>query len=255
MSINCGKINDQYFNNLGIQQLYVSSALKHFTQRFRKKYHLTAYENNTKSTLFFGIYNSSDLQVLIKHVGPKFVMFGGTDVTTLKNTSKWRNLLKGQKIEKYFSISTNLDLRIKELGFKSQQIDLSFHDNSLFQPVKKYGHKIYIYNGYSPHNEELYGKDIYEKVVKQLPQFEYIYSNQLHLKHEQMPQLYAQCFIGLRLTTNDGNANTVQEMTAMGIPVIHNGEQGGLKWKTIDDVLNLIQKQARSINHPHYSRK
>ena len=39
-----------------------------------------------------------------------------------------------------------------------------------------------------------------------------------------MPEVYKKCFIGLRLTDHDGNANTVQELKAMNIPVIHNGD-------------------------------
>jgi len=33
--------------------------------------------------------------------------------------------------------------------------------------------------------------------------------------------IYSKCFIGLRLTNNDGNANTIQELGLMGIRCIH----------------------------------
>lgn len=248
-------VDHSYFQKLGIQQLATSRFLFHFADRFQKKYHLIPYENDQKSTLFFGIYRNIDLERLIKHKGKKFVMFGGTDVEKLKKNREWCNLINQQEICKFFTISNNLESRVKKLGFSSQQINISFHDDQLFNSnvrlnyltegfrpdFSKFGNKIYIYNGYSPGNEKLYGKKIYEEVVKKLPQYQYIYSNRLGLKHEQMPSIYAQCFIGLRLTVNDGNANTVQEMTAMGIPVIHNGEQGGLSWKTVDDIISLIQ--------------
>ncbi len=51
-----------------------------------------------------------------------------------------------------------------------------------------------------------------------------------------MPDIYKECFIGLRLTPKDGNANMVQEMEAMEIPVIHNQSEYGLKWKDINDI-------------------
>ena len=57
-----------------------------------------------------------------------------------------------------------------------------------------------------------------------------------------MPMVYAQCAIGLRLTPHDGNANTVQEMEAMNIPVVHNQSEYGLKWKTVDDIIDHILK-------------
>ena len=39
-----------------------------------------------------------------------------------------------------------------------------------------------------------------------------------------MPNVYSKCFIGLRLTDEDGNANTVQEFNSMEIPIIFNGD-------------------------------
>ena len=44
----------------------------------------------------------------------------------------------------------------------------------------------------------------------------------------------------LRLTSYDGNANSVQECEAMNIPVVHNQSKYGLKWKTADDVIKHI---------------
>jgi len=48
-------------------------------------------------------------------------------------------------------------------------------------------------------------KDI-QSIVKNFPEFDFIYSNELNLPNSEMPNVYAQCFIGLRLTKNDGNA-------------------------------------------------
>ena len=55
-----------------------------------------------------------------------------------------------------------------------------------------------------------------------------------------MPKIYAECFIGLRLTDHDGNANMVQEMMAMNIPVVHNLSDYGLKWKNVSDIIGYI---------------
>ena len=45
----------------------------------------------------------------------------------------------------------------------------------------------------------------------------------------------------LRLTSHDGNANSVQECDAMEIPVIHNQSDYGLKWGNIDDIIQHIK--------------
>ena len=66
--------------------------------------------------------------------------------------------------------------------------------------------------------------------MKKLPNFKYILSNTLSLPYEKMPEIYSKCFIGLRFTNHDGNANMVQEMLSMGIPVIHNGDYNTIKW-------------------------
>ena len=57
-----------------------------------------------------------------------------------------------------------------------------------------------------------------------------------------MPEIYKQCFIILRLTMFDGNANSVQECEAMNIPVIHNQSEYGLKWDTIESIVHHINK-------------
>jgi hypothetical protein len=78
------------------------------------------------------------------------------------------------------------------------------------------------------------------EVIKRLPEFKFIYSNELNLPYEEMPKIYEKCFIGLRLTENDGNANMVQEMKAMNIPVVHNLSDYGLKWESIEDIVGYI---------------
>ena len=61
-------------------------------------------------------------------------------------------------------------------------------------------------------------------------------------KNKQIPSSYffLQYFIGLRLTEHDGNANMVQEMKAMNIPVVHNLSDYGLKWESIEDIVGYI---------------
>jgi hypothetical protein len=49
-----------------------------------------------------------------------------------------------------------------------------------------------------------------------------------------MPKIYAECFIGLRLTEYDGNANMVQEMKAMNL------SDYGLKWKNVNNIIEYI---------------
>ena len=88
----------------------------------------------------------------------------------------------------------------------------------------------------------MYGEKYYIDVIKRLPQYKFIFSNQLNVDWSEMPNIYKQCFIMLRLTMHDGNANSVQECEEMNIPVIHNQSDYGLKWKSVDDIINHIIK-------------
>jgi hypothetical protein len=82
--------------------------------------------------------------------------------------------------------------------------------------------------------------------MKKLPNYNYIVSNKLNEPYENMPNIYKKCFIILRLTKNDGNANTIQEAEALDIPAVHNQSEYGLKWKTVDDIINYIHKYSNN---------
>ena len=140
----------------------------------------------------------------------------------------------------HVSISECLYLRLLSQQIPSILIDFNLVDYSVFKPTINKGKQIMIFNGQTPGREDIYGKKIYEIVIQRLPNYSYIFSNLLNTLHENMPTIYAKCFIMLRLTSYDGNANSVQECEAMNIPVVHNQSKYGLKWKTADDVIKHI---------------
>ena len=245
------KVNP-FFNNMKIYQVAVSPSLFHFKKRIQRIYNLRPYYNVSLPALFFGAYRPGDIQMLKKHKSKIYILWGGTDADDrFERRRKFMEEIKTLNVEKHFSTSPNLHERLTRNGFPNQKILLSLVDTNLFKPAKKLGDKIFIYNGFKlGNNEALYGKEIFEEVVKRLPKFKYIYSNQLNLPYEKMPQVYAQCFIGMRLTTNDGNANSVQEMGAMNIDVIHNGEYDNcIHWSSADDIVEIITKKAKMIKN------
>lgn len=234
------KFDDEYFLKLGIKQCYVSNELKNFEERFCRKFRLQRYSDGTLSTVFFGLYNEKDLFKILFHKAEFYIMFGGTDIDVVE-LNDWDKIIKKITHNGIFSISKNIEKRLNYMNIKSLYINFNLLDKHLFKPVKTFGDKIYIYNGYSKEQERKYGRMFYLDVIKELPNYEYIYSNEINVPYDEMTKIYSQCFIGLRLTHNDGNANTVQEMVSMGIPVIHNGEQGGISWNTVSDIVNIIK--------------
>ena len=237
---------EEYIKYNNITHLYCSYSLNIFKDRFEKKYKLETYNKDldkNKNTLFFGIYCNYDTQIINNHKQNLIhLIFGGTDV----DMHNYINL-NNKKEYNYLSISNNIYERLKnkDICFKDNihvkniaYFNLIDHD--VFKPSKKKGTKIYIYNGNSKNFGERYGESIYKEVVKKLPEFTYIYSCDLNVDYKKMPDIYSDCFIGLRLTMADGNANTVQEFEAMNIPIVHNQSDYGLKWKNIDDIVNYI---------------
>ena len=81
-----------------------------------------------------------------------------------------------------------------------------------------------------------------DKVKELLPNHEFVHSSKLGLKNEEMAKIYSECFIGLRLCPQDGNANTVQEFQFLKIPIIHNCSKYGMKWKNEKDIIKTILK-------------
>ena len=220
--------------------LYVSDSLIHFKERLQKCY---CKKNYFKSgiCIFFGMYSIRDIYKLINNNEYKFLIWGGTDCNW-NYRDRVQNFEIINKIPDLYHIAISRDIqeRLHLKNIESIFLNLNLVDKELFKPVLIKGESIFIYNGYTKGNETIYGGKIYREVVKKLPEFNFIYSNKLNLPYEKMPEIYAKCFIGLRLTDHDGNANMVQEMMAMNIPVVHNLSDYGLKWKNVSDIIGYI---------------
>ena len=238
MNINESKYIKKYFDINQINQIHISSALIHLKDQIFNKFNFRSYDNLNEDCIFFGLYNTKDIDLLNKHNGKKYLMWGGNDAL-FESKAFYLNYLEKRNLF-HISISNDLFDRLTKFNLDPLIFRLNLVNTEIFKPVNERGHKIFIYNGINKGQEETYGKSIYDEIVKRLPEYEYIYSNELNVPNEKMPEIYAQCFIGLRLTKNDGNANMVQEMEAMNIPVVHNLSDYGLKWDCVDDIINII---------------
>ena len=246
---------EKFVTDNKISHVHISNSLKQFEKRFLEKYKLNLYDHTKDSnsnTIFFGLYDNSDLINVKNHKGKAFLMFGGTDLSEHFNRLPiyQRNLqfiCISDDIQKRLVIFLKTKTRSTHLNSFAKKIwnvEMNMVNKRLFKPVNKIGTKIYVYDGFieKPQNRKIYNTDIVEQVKKQFPQIEFIHSSNIKARYEKMPSIYADCFIGLRLTNNDGNANTVQELEAMNIPVVHNHSDYGLKWKTVADIVNHINE-------------
>ena len=231
------------FNINKFKQIYISSALIHLKDQILNKFDLKLYNNKYQDCIFFGLYNTLDIQNINNHLGKKYLIWGGNDAL-FESKSIYLNYLDNYNLY-HVAISNDLLRRLRSFDIDPYIFNLNLVDRNLFKPVNKLGNKIFIYNGIKKGNEEVYGKKIYESIVSELQNLEFIYSNELNIPNNEMPKIYEQCFIGLRLTINDGNANMVQEMEAMNIPVVHNLSDYGLKCKTVNYIKNHIKNNKK----------
>lgn len=235
---------ENFISNHNIKCIHVSKALKHFKSRVCEKFGLRKYNrlcDKFENVVFFGLYDNEDYIKLTNHIGNKYLMWGGTDSNNSYNFRKeWVEKISYYLDIKNLAISDDIYKSLSDCGIEAERIYLNMVDTNIFKPVENLGSSIYIYNGFTKGNEEIYGKSVYEEVMKKLPEYKFILSNELNSEYNTMPKVYSECFIGLRLTTHDGNANTVQEFNAMGIPIIFNGE-GGIGWNNADDIIEKIK--------------
>ena len=230
------------YNNFTIDglQLKHSSALDKFYQRLKDKYLLKDYTDINAPALFFGIYNSDDLKNLKIHKGQKYIMWGGSDID-LRFVRRRRvfNYIKNFiKNVKHIAISKDIKNRLQKTNTKYIFYEINLVDKNIFRPVLEKGTNIYYYDGLTQHEscDFIYGKSYYDSVQKLLPEYNYIKASENNVPYDKMYDIYKECFIGLRLTDADGNANTVQELQSMNIPVVHNSSDYGLKWKDKYDI-------------------
>lgn len=233
-------------DNFNIKQLITTHSLKHLHDRFKKQYKLIDYQDNNINTIYFGVYSLIDLSN-IKKLRNKYIIFGGSDVDIIMNNPKMKKIFDDIDNKIIFSISDNIKQRLLKYNYETIDFDLNLVDNTVFTRIEKPGDSIYIYNGISKGKEHVYGSDIYKQIITQLPNYNYIFSNEIHSSWENMQNIYEKCFIGLRLTHNDGNANTVQEFQTVGLPIVHNLSEYGLKWNNVNDVVKHIQKYGNNV--------
>lgn len=239
--------NITHFN---VKYVHVSDSLNHFKERLTNKFKLKECDlESQKTSFFFGMYTKKDVENIETYKGKVLLIFGGSDLHMIRLLKRRDNIylifISKNLLERYLNFA-----KVYNLNYLFMRIHLNMVDTSIFKPiVGKYGKSIYIYDGFKnsdlKRRTNIYNIDTINKVKKILPTFNYIHSSDEIVEYKDMPTIYKKCFIGLRLTLADGNANTVQEFEAMKIPIIHNQSDYGIKWKNEYDIANIINRYAK----------
>lgn len=242
-------------NNLPkyITQYKISEKIKHIEAIFKNKYNLIELHNKKTPCFFFGLYNSTDYNNIINHIGEKHIIFGGSDLdVNMAHTKKLIPMLKEiidknnnkNNIKIYF-ISENLRSRGLELGLEGSLVNLNLVNEKWTNNIDniKKSNIVYFYNGCNKIGK-LYNNEKLLEIENKLKQYDIkcIYSSELNCKNDDMINIYKKCFIGVRLTKKDGNANTVLELEKLNIPVIFNGNNVNAISYVVDDIEDVVNK-------------
>jgi len=219
---------DWLFLEKGYKQFYLSQDLIHLRSRVKNSYGLEYINDALEKTLFFGIYNRIDIQILKRMEEREIgILWGGSDIML---ESKLRSLafeICNQKNFVHFAMSKTIFYKLKEFGFDNIiEIKVSFCWNDIkykFAKNKLAKKGIYIYDGMDKNEKKkkIYNQDLVDILVDKLKKYFDIYRSSDGFKDD-IIKIYEMCFISLRLTEYDGNANSAQECGMLGIPVISN---------------------------------
>lgn len=254
-----------------IKQGKVSNYISFFRLPFFRTYELHDYKSSFRPTVFFGCYCDDDLNAIIRNKSVKIIVWAGSDSDYFRRDFAKRALsvLKQMPRTYHIAISNYIENDLKAFKIPYRRISFCLNDISHYAPVRK-GKSIYFYT--SINNCELYGCNIFKKVFAMLrtkynfiiavcqKQLKYINPKNPVIKkypflksaryYKNIRSVYAQCFIGLRLTYHDGNANTVQELGLCGIRCLYNGDfqlKNTIRYRNVRDIIRSINQEAKTI--------
>lgn len=263
--------------NIEIKQIHVSQVLRPaFLEDLKNAYQLVDYYDDNAPAIFYGLMDANDMAVLRKNRSLKVIIWIGGDINfnSGKNRRDAGILAKINSIRKlgkckHIAISSFIEKNMIDLKLPYQMVPFMGINFDLYAPIPK-GSSIYLYTDLT--SENTYGKEIYLKLMAKYSNINFIvtccqviydritkknrsinYGTKCYQKNELIKRIYPQCFIGLRLTTHDGLAATVQELGLLGIKTIHNGNSpSALHYNNFDDICNHIENEMKNIGQIDY---
>jgi hypothetical protein len=237
--------NDVMFNITNIHQIYISKSLEIWKSRIHNAYHLEQYNDASKASLFYGVYNETDVNIIKGHIGKKYILWDGQDILNLNNDKgvSTRILDSIQKISNVYHLAPSTDTHnaLAKLKISNYLIRVNFNlNNPKFKQLIKLGNKIIIFNGNKFGEEHKYGRSVYTQLIRNLPNQKFIFTNRINQTNN-LYDIYKECFVGIMLSSFDGITQFVEDLNIMGIPVIHNGgSSNSIPWKNINDITEQI---------------
>jgi GR25 family glycosyltransferase involved in LPS biosynthesis len=108
-----------YFREINISQVYISSSVQNLKNIFMTNYNLSEYKKNILPTLFVGIC-MDDIKLIDKHKSLAYLFLMDSDIYRLKMVnSELLKILKKYKFEKLLVLSNDKKKELEKLNFKN----------------------------------------------------------------------------------------------------------------------------------------
>lgn len=244
------------YTKVKITQCHVAKCVRFFKDNFLKKYNLTEYKDPDSPAVFYGMYDSNELNVIEKHNSHAVVMWCGSDSVRLENIKKCdkkniTNIIQSKFEEDDFK-------KAGVSNYKFIPITVADHEKLQLKAVPL-GDKIYAYRSQDKilqfaGSDDFFGTKLINQLIEIFGKERFIFTNGLAYTHEQLyKEIYPKCFVGLRLYAHDGLSETVIEMGIMGRKMIYNGiEPNAINYNNIDDIVNAIKEEEKNIGKTYH---
>jgi len=240
---------------------HVMRGVLSFREKFLNKYSLKNYSLKRRSSrrtpvVFFGGYpKKQNIDILFRHKGLAVLVWCGSDsLRALEPKNLWFvKELKKHKNIKHIAMSSFNSVDLKKIKIPHIILPICPAEISLFDS-KILGDKLYFYSSHRAGN--FYGEPIVDEIKVKFPDINIIKtyaSPPNNFDYSEMPALYEQTFLGLRLAKHDGLPNTVIELGLMGRKCIWNGNlPNAINWKNKQDIFDIINEEKKKNWYDRY---
>ena len=209
-----------------IKQIYISDSLSNVVPAFLNRFDLRLYDNPNEDVIMIGVYSKKDYKFMNDHPGC-VVCWCGSDSQMMYPVPEGH---------RHIAVSTCVQDTLTENGLESKVISMT-GILPIANPVPR-GDSIYFYT--SEVQPQKYGTE-YVDEIRQKTGLNIITAYPDTYPYEQMPEIYGECFIGLRMCVHDGNGTTALELGLMGRRTIYNGDcPSAIHYENVDDVVKKI---------------
>lgn len=235
--------------------LRTSSSIVNFREKAEKIWDIERYQwprDIFKPAVFFGMYHIGDYLAFLKHLGPKSILWGGSDLTALINAKL-----------PYYKLFRNADnyvennLERKELdmyGIKAKVVPSFLEDIDNFPISYEPKDRVHVYISIHPGREEEYGVELIKRIVPHTPNAYYnIFGGTFsgfdgdHILHhgrvtnEYFNQEIKKYHCGLRINSHDGFSEVTAKSILMGqYPITRIKYSGIPSYETEEQLIKLI---------------